>query len=494
MSKLRSSASVALSAGWDRHEVFLVLRNPTHRAFPDTYVFPGGKIDPEDRDLPVLSPVAEVAPEAYVAAARELFEETGVLVARPRAGGRLDPARLARHREGLLSGSVPFRQVLADLDAGIDGRLLVPLGEKTTPPFHPLRFKNRFFLAVLPEGQEPSVIPGELTRGDWFRPWTAVARFERGELRIAPPILMLLETWGQRAAGVAIDDLRRFDDSAFVDRPLRIRFSPDSFLFPGRTPTLPPATHTNTYLVGRDRLLVVDPATDDPGDQAKLGILLDELAAEGRTVEAIFLTHHHEDHVGALDFVRDRTGAPVWAHPDTVRLMPGLVADRELLGGEVLELGEAGEVEVIHTPGHAPGHLCLFQRRWNALYAGDMVSTASTILVEPPEGDMGLYLASLELLRRFDARILYPAHGDPAPRVEALLQEFLAHRRERQGKILSALGTEPATLEQLLPAAYADKPREIWPLAKRSLLAGLLLLETEGHARRHPDERWSLPD
>lgn len=491
MGTVRRSASVLLARSWSSSEVYLVLRGLEQRAFPGTYVFPGGKIDPEDRQVAVRARDPQVEPEAYVAAARELLEEVGVLPAARRGGGPLPAEGLARARVALLEGERPFRELLRDLDAEIDGEMLVPLGEKTTPPFHPQRFRNRFFMAVLPEGQRPEVHPGELDSGGWFEVEAAVAAFGRGEMLLSPPILLLCEAWGGLPARQALPSLRGFSDQALAHRPLRIRFSPEVILFPGKTPTLPPATHTNTYLVGAERLLVVDPATDDPEDQAKLHMLLDELATEGKRIEAIVLTHHHVDHVGAVEAVRTWTGAPVWGHALTAERMPGTRFDRLLEDGETVNLGGGGDVTFVHTPGHAAGHLCLFQEKFQSLIAGDMVSTASTILIDPrDEGDMAQYLASLEKLLALGARVLHPAHGDSYPRADRLLQRFLDHRRMRADRALAALA-EPRTMDQLVPVVYDDTPPETWPLAAISLEATLIQLEREGRVRRTPGPGWA---
>lgn len=493
MKLLKTSASVMLVRSWDSPETYLVLRGATQRVFPSTYVFPGGKVDPADAGVPVRERDPAVPAEDYVAVARELFEETGVLVAARTDGRPLDPSPLPIRRVALLEGETTFRAVLAGLGAEIDGRMLAPLGVKTTPPFHPARFKNRFFLAVLPPGQEPSVLPGELDRGDWMTPRTALARFDSGEIFVAPPVLLLLEILGERAPGSALADLAGFDDACFEDRPIRIRFSPEIVLFPGKTPTLPPATHTNTVIVGADRLLVVDPATNHEPDRKKLLMLLDELGAEGRRVEAVVLTHHHIDHVGSTEHVVHHTRAPLWGHPATAAELPELAFDRLIEDDEVVDLGAGGRIRFLHTPGHAPGHLCLWQEKFSALVAGDMVSTASTILIDPPEGDMALYVRNLERLRALGGRIIYPSHGNPVPDAGAILDHFLAHRREREAKILAALSPSPQGIAELVSTAYADTPIEAHPLAARSLLATLLKLEAEGRARRADAHTWRLP-
>jgi glyoxylase-like metal-dependent hydrolase (beta-lactamase superfamily II)/8-oxo-dGTP pyrophosphatase MutT (NUDIX family) len=483
---IRRSASVLLARSWESQEVFLALRSLEIHAFPGTHVFPGGKVDPEDGDIPVRDRAPEIDAAAYVAAARELFEEVGVLIARPQERNKescLLVKEFDQYRRGLLAGEVSFRTILTELHLEIDGRHLIPLGEKTTPPFHPRRYRNRFFMAVLPEGQEPSIWPGELQSGDWFDPLQAAAAFHRGEMLISPPILMLCERWGARSAQEALEDLRSFSDESYQDRPLRIRFSPEVTMFPGRSPTLPPATHTNTYLLGANRLLCVDPATDDPEDRRKLLLLIDELIAEGCHIEAIVLSHHHPDHHAATALVQEHTGAPLWGHAVTATHLPHLHFDRLLEDGDEVDLGKGGVVRFLHTPGHAAGHLCLFQEKYRGLLVGDMLSTASTILIDPAhEGDMTLYLESLRKLLTLNARVLHPSHGDAFPSANVLLERYLKHRLAREEKTAAALKSEEIPLEDLVQIVYDDTVSEAWPWAKRSLEAGLIKLERDGIA------------
>jgi ribonuclease/clavin/mitogillin len=116
------------------------------------------------------------------------------------------------------------------------------------------------------------------------------------------------------------------------------------------------------------------------------------------------------------------------------------------------------------------------------------VSTLSTIVIDPPEGDMGEYLRQLERLRGVGARTLYPAHGAPAPAADAKLDEYLTHRRMRTEKVAAAL-SPGGTLGEVTRAAYDDTPDPLLPVAERSCLATLLMLEGDGRARRS-GERW----
>jgi len=262
---------------------------------------------------------------------------------------------------------------------------------------------------------------------------------------------------------------------------------------PLRTPTLPPATHTNCYIVGdAARAVAIDPATPYAEEQARF----DEFVTQqGIRLHEIVLTHHHVDHVGDAARLAARHGIPVAAHRETAARVAGRVeVARTLEDGEVLGYGPRG-LRALFTPGHAPGHLCFVDAAAGAIVAGDMVASVGTIIVEPEDaGDMRQYLESLGLLRRevdAGAPRLLPAHGPPIVDGGARLDFYVAHRLEREGRVAAALGAAPAELAALVPAAYPDVAPALYPLAARSLLAHLIKLEQEGRARRDDGGRWS---
>jgi endoribonuclease LACTB2 len=261
-----------------------------------------------------------------------------------------------------------------------------------------------------------------------------------------------------------------------------------------RTPTLPPATHTNAYLVGRDELVLVEPASPYEDEIDKLAAWVERALAAGKRLKALLLTHHHPDHAGGAARLRERLGAPLWAHAATAQRLAGRVQiDRELEHGERIELDGAEPLwlEAIHTPGHAPGHLCFWEPASRSLIAGDMVASVGTILIEKSDGDMQAYLASLAAMDELGAAQLLPAHGLPILDAHERLQFYIRHRLAREAKVLDALLglRRDALVDELVPIAYADTAQIAWPLARLSAEAHLIKLECEGRAARR-GERW----
>lgn len=265
-------------------------------------------------------------------------------------------------------------------------------------------------------------------------------------------------------------------------------------LFPALTPTLPPATHTNSYALGDREILLVEPAT--PYDDERRAWLewARGLRSKGRSIVAIAITHHHADHIGGAAFVARELGAPLWAHAATASRLPGLAVSRELEADVEITLdGPApSRWRALFTPGHAPGHLCFWNDESGALVAGDMVASVGTILIEPNDGDMAVYLEQLTRLADLNAAVALPAHGDPIDEPSELFRRYVAHRLMREAKVVEALARRanvPASLDVLLPEVYGDTSPAIWPIARMSLEAHLIKLEREGRAARR-EELW----
>jgi glyoxylase-like metal-dependent hydrolase (beta-lactamase superfamily II) len=241
-------------------------------------------------------------------------------------------------------------------------------------------------------------------------------------------------------------------------------------------------------------MALIDPGSGDPEELEKLFELIGMLEDDRRRLTLVLLTHHHPDHLGGLEAVRARwPRARVAAHAETARHVK---VDLTLADGDWVPLVPGvGDwaLRAIHTPGHARGHLCFHHARTRSLFSGDtVVGGAGTVIIDPPEGDMGDYVASLRRLLELRVDTLFPGHGAPQGAAAKRITGLIAHREAREARVLGALGPEPRSLPALLERVYDDTPRELWPYAERSLLAHLLKLGREGRARER-DGGWAAP-
>jgi len=240
---------------------------------------------------------------------------------------------------------------------------------------------------------------------------------------------------------------------------------------------------TNTWIVGGDPSVVIDPGPDVTPH-------LEEVSRVAGRVAAILLTHQHEDHATGAAALAEMTGAPVLSFESE--------GARHLRDEQALEFADLSLV-AFHVPGHTTDSVALLEPESRALFTGDTVLGRGTSFIDPPEGDVAAYLRSLRRLRDLDAAVIYPGHGPAVFRVREKLDEYLHHRLERERQVLSALGDDGRTAKELVPAIYAEYPKEAWPLAARSVLAHLLKLETEGRVRRvetatNDDARFALTE
>ncbi|HYV03822.1 MAG TPA: MBL fold metallo-hydrolase, partial [Blastocatellia bacterium] len=265
----------------------------------------------------------------------------------------------------------------------------------------------------------------------------------------------------------------------------RIEFRPGIFLFPVKTPTLPPATHTNCYIVGGEEVIVIDPASPYEDEQRELDEFIDELIAEGRRVREIFLTHHHPDHTGGVNHLSKRLGVPVAAHPLTAkRVQHSVEVNRFVEDNELIDLtGDPGwKLRALQTPGHTRGHLCFYEENTGAILTGDLVVGIGTVVIDPPEGNMRQYFDSLaRLLSLPKLSSLFPAHGPAIGSAREKLEEYVTHRTLRESKILAAVQAGAVLPHEIVEAAYTDVHPSMHGLAERSTIAHLEKLEEEGH-------------
>jgi glyoxylase-like metal-dependent hydrolase (beta-lactamase superfamily II)/8-oxo-dGTP pyrophosphatase MutT (NUDIX family) len=490
----RDAAAVILvreTAGERVPQVYWARRSERLAFLGGFHAFPGGQRDAEDAATPVER-AADAEEAAMIAcAARELFEELGVLVAR--GADALTRGQRASVLDDLTSGRMSFPLLLAHYGLHLDARDFTFAGRWVTPPFSPRRFDTWFFLARCPRKQEPVIRTGEFEDGEWTRATEAVGRWERADALVAPPVLHALRVLSD---GVTDDTVERFLSVPQARRqPVRrIEFMPGFICFPLRTPTKPPATHTNAYVVGHGELVVLDPGSPDEDEQAALAACVDELAAEGRTVREIILTHHHPDHVAGTDALRRHLGGdvPVAAHRLTAESLRGQVhVDRFIEDGDLIELAGAPALTLraMHTPGHTRGHLSFYEARTGALITGDNIVGLGSVLIDPPEGNVRDYLASLERYRAFlpHVKVLFGGHGPAVAAPRAKIEEYIAHRLERERNILQAVRAGATTPPEIVARVYADVNPKARAMAARAVLAHLEKLEADELVARTAD-------
>ena len=514
-------------------EVFMLRRAESAVFLGGAYVFPGGALDAGDSDPRWIDRVAGITAQGadrrldvpqgalayWIAAIRECFEEGGILFMQDALGGALSSEQLAlleQQREALCRGEIGFIDLLARAQCRLNAGALVYFDHWITPPLRPRRFDTRFFIARAPADQEGSHDNSETVHSLWVRPGDALARNERKEIELAAATHVTLRWLDQfdsveRALEVARSRTRievnrpaiaqgregakifRLGDPAYYEihwsdpaettrstydltpgLPKRLDALVTRVIAPN--PGMMTGPGTNTYLVGTDSLAVIDPGPDIESHVEAI------LAAAGdRPIRWILCTHTHRDHSPAAARLRERTGAQVIGLPPPPGPTQdaGFAPDRMPRNDEVIAISGAA-LRALHTPGHASNHVCWLLESTGMLFTGDHVMQGSTVVINPPDGDMAAYLASLARIRELAPAIIAPGHGYLIGAVTREIDKLVEHRRWREARVIEALrSTGGGALEALVPIVYADVPADRHRAAARSLLAHLEKLEAE---------------
>jgi glyoxylase-like metal-dependent hydrolase (beta-lactamase superfamily II)/8-oxo-dGTP pyrophosphatase MutT (NUDIX family) len=486
-----------------------------------------------------------------VAAVREAFEEAGLLLACTPDGGAPSPQRLAQAlaewRMPVLRGEVGIAEVCRALDLRLDLRALAYSAHWLTPPGVPKRFDTRFFTAPAPAGQTAVPDGGETLAAHWLRP--AQALDAAAGLKLLPPLRLTLQALAALPAGLTaaaahaavatraadrgvaltmprlardargtpkarvvmpdepawaeigrIDPVGRGDAAAAIEPGVPVRLSAAVWRVTAPNPGPMTGPGTNSYLVGGAPVpgqpvqwTVIDPG---PADAVHRQALLDAARVAGGAdarIVRVLVTHTHRDHSPGAAALAEATDAEVGGRlADHAEGQDASFAPtRPLSGGERLALAPGVTLQVLHTPGHASNHLCYLLEEEALLFTGDHVMQGSTVVINPPDGDMGAYLGSLRALRDWPAqtlRWLAPGHGFLVAQPQAVIDALIAHRLRREHKVRQALqALAPCALPALVPAVYDDVPPALHALARRSLLAHLLKLRADGEALWAPD-------
>jgi glyoxylase-like metal-dependent hydrolase (beta-lactamase superfamily II)/8-oxo-dGTP pyrophosphatase MutT (NUDIX family) len=503
-------------------EVLMLQRVQTAAFLGGAYVFPGGSLDPEDHSAHRVLGLTEAEANErlrvssgglayYVAAIRECFEEAGILLARDATGAPLSSERAEKLMHWRKK---PFRNMLEAEDLYVPAGELAYYGHWITAPGRSRRFDTRFFVALAPDGQQGSHDAGETVHDTWTSPREALERCARGEIELV------------HATQVSLKDLSRFSDPrAALDHVRALpeieenracwaqgregpkifrRADPAYFeihwsdpeetgettydIIPGEpkrldrwvtritapNPGLMTGPGTNSYLVG-------DVAVVDPGPAIDSHV---EKLLQLKSLKFILCTHTHLDHSPAAAALKAKTGAKVLGRPAPAGQDATFKPDFVLENGQRVDLGKV-TLRAIHTPGHASNHLCYMLERTKMLFTGDHVMQGSTVVINPPDGNMQAYLQSLERLLGEDIAIIAPGHGYLIGAPHKELRRLIAHRLNRERKVLAALERlAHPSLEEMLPLVYDDVPERVHRVAARSLTAHLEKLVAEGAVRR----------
>jgi len=464
-------------------ELYWVRRSDKLAFLGGFHAFPGGQIDATDAHVDVRNSPDAATAAMISGAARELFEELGVLVTR--GGETLTKGQRVSLLDDLESGRMSWPALLTHYELYLDANDFTYVGRWVTPPFNARRFDTWFFLVNCPPKQEPYLTAGELDAGEWITASQAYERWLHDQIVAVPPTLHALKTL---ASGVTPNLVERFLSigNAQGEPTRRITFRPNYICFPVRTPTRPPATHTCCYLIHTSKeLIVVDPGSPYEDEQQALAECVDDMIADGRRVREIIITHLHPDHIGGVNALKAHLGdtVPVAAHRNTAEALTDVHVDRLIEDGDVITLeGEpAIRLRALHTPGHARGHLCFHDEDRGALLTGDNILGFGSVLIDPPEGNMRDYLRSLERMRSLpNLSVLFGGHGPAVATPYQKIDEYIAHRLERERSILEAVKAGATDPQQIVAKVYTDVSPKAYAMAERAVLAHLEKLREDG--------------
>jgi len=521
-------------------EVLMIRRTQSAAFVGGAHVFPGGGVDASDASAELAAHCEglddaeasrllnlEQGGLAYFAAAmRECFEEAGLLLAHDADGDYADLNQaqraqvFAQWRESVRAGRATLADLCREHQLRLAAGRMAYYSHWITQPGRPRRYDTRFFVAEAPSAQTPSHDNSETVEHLWIQPAEALARYRRAELQLVFPTIKTLESIANFETAAALMEFARSPRKMPVMAP-RTASSRDGkkLLVPGdyayaevgrldpadsgsasceiiqgSTVQLAPKVRritapnpgymtgpgTNTYLLGSGGdIAVIDPG---PAIDAHIDAVL---TAGGDRIRWILVTHTHKDHSPAAVLLKARTGATLMgmAPPPYDNQDQSFCPDRVLAHGERLDLADCS-LRVIHAPGHASNQLCFLLEQEKMLFTGDHVMQGSTVVINPPDGDMAVYLDSLRQLQSEDISWFAPGHGFLMDNTQQVVERLLEHRQTRENKVLNALRhAAPATLEALVPAVYDDVRAQLYPVASRSLLAHLIKLKDEGRVR-----------
>ncbi|SFM49077.1 MBL fold metallo-hydrolase [Marinobacter pelagius] len=541
---IRPAATLILLRDTSEGLQVLLLQRTWKAAFmPGYFVFPGGAVDvqephgrehaigPADAEISQIMSLDEGGADYMLAAVRECFEEAGILLALDEQGALVDGGHPVRkERMPLFKGEVSLADLCQKHALTIPLDRVAYLSHWITPPGPPRRFDTRFFVATAPEGQDASHDGVETIDHVWIDPAEALEEHRSGKRLLGLPTIRTLrvlsdfdtteavmryahanppepypsQPWPAVRKGKPVTlepGSPAYDEAAKLDP--EGEGSTRAEIVPGEAveiaagvlrltapnPGMMTGPGTNTYLLGHERFTVLDPGPDEPAHIERI------LELTGGVIDQVVVTHTHIDHSPGTATLKEKTGCRVfgWPAPAGASQDQSFEPDDQPEHGDLI-VTEAGLLKVLHTPGHASNHLCYLLVDQELLFSGDHIMQGSTVVINPPDGDMKAYIESLYELLTEPLNYIAPAHGFLMARPEAVIDYLITHRLSREHKVAKALKElSPVGLKDLTAKAYDDVPAAIHGLAARSALAHLLKLEADGRAREE-DGQWFRND
>ena len=541
---IRPAATLVLTKDTTEGLQVLLLQRTWEAVFmPGYFVFPGGAVDQQDingrthaigrgdTDISQTMSLDEGGADYMLAAVRECFEEAGILVAMDQGDQEVTPEHpVHEDRKALFQGEITLSELCQRHKLTIPLDRLAYLGHWVTPPGPPRRFDTRFFVAEAPKQQLASHDGEETIAHVWLSPAQALEDHRSGQRLLGLPTIRTLrilsdfettealmryahanppephpsKPWPALKKGKMVmlePGAPAYDEAAKLDpegegstraeiipgEPVEVAAGVVRLTAPN--PGMMTGPGTNTYLLGHKRFTVLDPGPENATHIERI------LEITGGAIDQVVVTHTHQDHSPATIALKDRTGCRVFGQPAPAGPAQDqtFAPDEQPVHGDVIET-DAGRLKVLHTPGHASNHLCYLLVDQELLFSGDHIMQGSTVVINPPDGDMKAYLESLYDLLAEPVRYIAPAHGFLMAHPEAVIDYLITHRLAREHKIARVLKhPNSASLKDLTAQAYDDVPPALHGVAARSALAHLLKLEAESRASQSAESWHATP-
>ena len=465
-------------------EILLCHRVSEVPSFPDFWAFPGGGISRVDRKVAESNPSwfsEREDREWLIALLREMLEEVGVA---PDGNGEFVNVEV-EIIDRVNEDKSEWSKLVFENKLSIDNFNPSLITQRTTPPVAPIRHRNRFYHVATGDNSIEPKFPSGRTEFDefqWWKPNELLDAWLSHEVKLPPPQVTLI----RGIVELGFSELAKNPPSGYH----RIEYANGVELVPIPTDTLPPATHTDCYVLGHPggSRILVDPAARSIEALEILRNKVAEIEESGSKIIATVFTHKHPDHIGDLGKISKIYRAPIFASEETLSDFPTNTPwfrRRTLSEGDIIKIDDE-KWSVIETHGHCRGHICLVGEA--GIVSGDNAVLFGTILVPSSDGNMNEYLAGLERLRDLDPSLLFPGHGPMVANPRRLLTRYLNHRKERHLRVLNAVKVMEdyggGSLEAITREAYANTPDAHPNLAIDQTYSHLLALEESGNIRQ----------